>query len=81
MVSSKIVQAYCTENSQAAVQGRRTQTEHDSLDELRGQGGELEEAMVLECVWRNSREKRAAWRAESSRAKAPEISRRSTSSA
>ena len=38
VVSPKIVPAYCTENSQAAVQGKRTQTEHDSLDELTGQG-------------------------------------------
>ena len=38
VTSPKIVSAYCTENSQAAVQGKRTQTEHDSLDELTGQG-------------------------------------------
>ena len=81
VVSPKIVPADRTENFQAAVQGKRTQTEHDSLDELMGQGCELKEATVLECVWQKSREKRAAQRVESSRTKAPEIFRSSASSA
>lgn len=73
VVNPKIVPDYCMESFQAAVQGERTQTEHDSDPEPGGQGWELKEARALECVGQNSREKRAAWRGQSSRKKAPEI--------
>ena len=75
VVNPEIVPDYCMESFQAAVQGERTQSEHDSDPEPSGQGWELKEARVLECVGQNSREKRAAWRGQSSRKKAPEIFR------
>lgn len=75
VVSSEIVLAYCMESFQAAVQGKRTQTEHGGPPELRGGVENSGKPRCVEFVAQNTREERAACKGQSSRKNAPEISR------